>query len=176
MNKMNMIVGISTFFNSHSGCESQSEEQKEMNTLVQGAIADSNKDDQILDSNNNDKENYQELSLPYGWKKMAVKRKSGILIDHWDFYVISPAGKRLRSNKEIARYLEANSELECDLKVTNTNMSGFNFQADKQKDEKIEIDEIEAHEFGTTNTNITQMLSSETTQQDSSDESQGRAE
>ena len=37
----------------------------------------------------------------------------------WDFYVISPNGKKFRSNKEITKYLTQNPGVECDLDVTN---------------------------------------------------------
>ena len=64
---------------------------------------------------------YIEYSLPYGWKKKGHKRQNqeGDK-NRWDFYVISPAGKKLRSNVEINRYLEANPEVKCDRNITNT--------------------------------------------------------
>ena len=64
---------------------------------------------------------YIEYSLPYGWKKKGHKRQNeeGGKI-RWDFYVISPAGKKLRSNVEINRYLEANPGVKCDRNITNT--------------------------------------------------------
>ena len=64
-----------------------------------------------------------EYSLPYGWKKVGNKRKSGRDCDNWDFYVICPSGKRFRSNVEINRYLDANPDIKCDRNVTNTNRS-----------------------------------------------------
>ena len=59
-------------------------------------------------------------SLPYGWKKIGYQRQEGESKNRWDFYVISPCGRRFRSNPEIARYLNQNPEVECDLNVTNT--------------------------------------------------------
>ena len=53
-------------------------------------------------------EGYLEFSLPHGWKKVGCKRKSGVTKDHWDFHVLSPQGKKLRSNIDIFKYLEAN--------------------------------------------------------------------
>merc|ERR1712166_1343164 len=41
-------------------------------------------------------EGYLEFSLPYGWKKVGCKRKSGATKDQWDFHVLSPQGKKLR--------------------------------------------------------------------------------
>lgn len=59
-----------------------------------------------------------EFELPYGWKKLAHRRKSGKSEGNWDTYLISPLGKRLRSNVELERYLEANPKLKCDRSVT----------------------------------------------------------
>ena len=65
-------------------------------------------------------EGYLEFSLPYGWKKVGCKRKSGVSKDIWDFHVLSPQGKKLRSNNDIFKYLEANPDVKCDQSVTNT--------------------------------------------------------
>ena len=65
-------------------------------------------------------EGYQEFSLPYGWKKVGHKRKSGASKDIWNFHVICPQGKKLRSNNDIFKYLEANPDVKCDQSVTNT--------------------------------------------------------
>ena len=65
-------------------------------------------------------EGYLEFSLPYGWKKVGCKRKSGVSKDQWDFHVLSPQGKKLRSNNDIFKYLEANPDVKCDQSVTNT--------------------------------------------------------
>ena len=65
-------------------------------------------------------EGYLEFSLPYGWKKVGCKRKSGVSKDQWDFHVLSPQGKKLRSNNAIFKYLEANPDVKCDQSVTNT--------------------------------------------------------
>merc|ERR1711971_1035965 len=59
-----------------------------------------------------------EYALPYGWKKIGHRRSGDQ--DRWDFYLITPCGKRLRSNPEIDRYLEKNPDVECDREVTNT--------------------------------------------------------
>jgi len=87
----------------------------------------------------------KEYSLPYGWKKMGNKRKSG---DNWDFYVTCPSGKRFRSNVEINRYLDANPDIKCDRNVTNTNRSAEG--EPKQKSMKLSdskvIDSSEAEE------------------------------
>ena len=60
-------------------------------------------------------------SLPYGWKKIGYQRQEGESKNRWDFYVISPCGRRFRSNPEIANYLSQNPEVKVDLSVTNTN-------------------------------------------------------
>ena len=63
---------------------------------------------------------FQEYLLPYGWKKVGYKRKSGSSQNVWDFYAISPDGKRLRSSNEVNKYLDNNPGVKCDLNVTNT--------------------------------------------------------
>ena len=55
--------------------------------------------------------------LPHGWKKEGKRRVSNR--KSWDFYIISPDGKRLRSNNEVKRYLENNPKIQCNLNVTN---------------------------------------------------------
>merc|ERR1712223_2245405 len=59
-----------------------------------------------------------EYSLSYGWKKIGHRRTGDQ--DSWDFYIITPDGKKLRSNPEIDRYLEKNPDVDCDREVTNT--------------------------------------------------------
>ena len=60
---------------------------------------------------------YKEYLLPYDWKKVALKSKK---FDRWDFHVLSPQGKKFRSNIEIRKYLEVNPDIKCDRNVTNT--------------------------------------------------------
>ena len=64
-----------------------------------------------------DTRSYKEYLLPYDWKKVALKSKN---FDRWDFHVLSPQGKKLRSNIEIRKYLEVNPDIKCDRNVTNT--------------------------------------------------------
>ena len=66
-------------------------------------------------------ENRLTYSLPHGWKKIGYQRQEGESKNRWDFYIISPCGRRFRSNPEIANYLSLNPEVKCDLAVTNTN-------------------------------------------------------
>ena len=63
-------------------------------------------------------ENYVMLGLPYGWKKQCMKRKN---TEYWYFYVINSDNKKFKSNAEVAKYLEKNPSVKCDLSVTNTN-------------------------------------------------------
>ena len=53
--------------------------------------------------------NHWVCSLPYGWKKEGKRRVSNL--KNWDFYIISPDGKRLRSNNQVKRYLENNPKI-----------------------------------------------------------------
>ena len=56
-----------------------------------------------------------EYSLPHGWKKIGKKRRSLSRLDKtsnsrrgdWDFFIISPSGKRFRSTVEVNKYLGA---------------------------------------------------------------------
>ena len=63
---------------------------------------------------------YVMLGLPYGWKKQCMKRQ-GKNSEYWYFYLINSDNKKFRSNVEVAKYLENNPSVKCDLSVTNTN-------------------------------------------------------
>ena len=64
-----------------------------------------------------------EYSLPYGWKKVGIKRKKNPKrrnqAHHWDFYVWSPCGKQFRSSRGIDDFLADNPKVKCDKEVTN---------------------------------------------------------
>ena len=90
-----------------------------------------------------EEENYQEFSLPYGWKKVGYKRKSGATKDQWDFHVLSPLGKKLRSNIAIRKYLEINPDIKCDPNVTTTSKKMVQ-NANKNTEENKEIEDSEA--------------------------------
>ena len=51
-----------------------------------------------------------EYSLPYGWKKVGIKRKKKHKhsSQNWDFYIWSPCGKKFRSSCEIDEFLANN--------------------------------------------------------------------
>ena len=78
-------------------------------------VISTSEDIELLEEHNEDTREY---SLPYGWKKIGHRGK--LDRSRWDFYVISPSGKRFRSNPEITRYLDENPKIKCDLGVTNT--------------------------------------------------------
>ena len=80
-------------------------------------IAEDSKNEDLNISSVQDTGSYKERLLPYDWKKVALKRKNS---DRWDFHVLSPQGKKLRSNIEIKKYLEVNPDIKCDRNVTNT--------------------------------------------------------
>ena len=71
-------------------------------------------------SNLNTSENTVKYDLPYGWRKIAQRRKNPNTSKNWDIYLISPDNKRLRSNVELKKYLDENPNVKCDLSVTNT--------------------------------------------------------
>ena len=54
--------------------------------------------------------NNVEYSLPYGWKKVGIKRKKKHKhsSQNWDFYIWSPCGKKFRSSCEIDEFLANN--------------------------------------------------------------------
>ena len=58
----------------------------------------------------------REYILPHDWKKECRPRKDS---NRWDFYLISPTGKRLRSNVELNTFLAKNPEVRCDRDVTD---------------------------------------------------------
>ena len=62
-------------------------------------------------------ENYVEYFLSFGWKKTCKRRNNK---KTWDISVISPSGRKLRSNPELYNYLEANPEVKCARSITNT--------------------------------------------------------
>ena len=59
-------------------------------------------------------EAFQKYSLPYGWIKICRLTRT----DRWYFYLISPNGKKFRSNPEVYSYLEANPDVKYDKEVT----------------------------------------------------------
>ena len=89
----------------------------------------------------------KEYLLPYDWKKVCLKRKNS---DRWDFHVLSPHGKKLRSNIEIRKYLEVNPDIKCDRNVTNTSKkmvqidSVYEISGDKGTEENKKIGDSEA--------------------------------
>ena len=56
--------------------------------------------------------NFEEISLPYGWKKHVHIKKETL---------VSPCGVTLKSTVELERFLAINPYIKCDLKVTNIN-------------------------------------------------------
>ena len=64
---------------------------------------------------------YREYKLPHGWKKVGHRRINAKNSKSWDFYVISPCGKKFRSTIELKKYLLDNPHIKCDRYVTNTN-------------------------------------------------------
>ena len=75
-----------------------------------------------------EKKDTREYSLPHGWKKVGQKRRSLSRFNKagnsnrgdWDFFIISPSGKRFRSTVEVDKYLDKNPDVKCDRNVTNT--------------------------------------------------------
>ena len=66
-------------------------------------------------------DNFRTYFLPFGWIKFAKKRTSGATAGMWDVYLYSPAGKKLRSNRELENYLKKNPDVKCNLGQTNVN-------------------------------------------------------
>lgn len=68
--------------------------------------------------NPGEKSRMKEYKLPFGWIKLATQRCTGATKGHWDVYLISPKGKRLRSNVELRRYLKCNPGMKYDANLT----------------------------------------------------------
>ena len=64
--------------------------------------------------------------LPYGWTKKFKRRQSGKSAGQVDVSLISPKGKRIRSNPELKKYLQANPNIKHDpnMKVDQTGLDG----------------------------------------------------
>jgi hypothetical protein len=62
-------------------------------------------------------------NLPAGWKRKVVKRSKG---SRYDVYIISPAGKRFRSNAQVQDFLTKNTQL-------GLTMDQFSFSLTKDK-------------------------------------------
>ena len=78
-----------------------------------------------------------EYSLPYGWKKIGQRRQGDQ--DRWDVYLITPCGKKLRSNLEVDRYLEKSPDVDCDREVTNTSKPWVDSTPVKPKPKRVRI-------------------------------------
>ena len=110
-------------------------------------IAEDSKHEDLNISSAEDTGSYKEYLLPYDWKKVALKRRNS---DRWDFHVLSPQGKKLRSNIEIKKYLEVNPDIKCDRSVTNTSKkmvqidSVSEISGDKGIEENKDIGDSEA--------------------------------
>ena len=94
--------------------------------------------------------------MPYGWKKIYRTRKNNSA-KQWDVYVISPCGKRFRSNVEINDYINRNPQVECDLNVTNTKRPSevAKKPGSKSPKEKSKKNPIAFKGFNTTTENTT---------------------
>ena len=90
---------------------------------------------------NRESSDFQEYMLPYGWKKVGYRRTS----NRWDFYIITPDGKKLRSSVKVKEYLEKNPNVLCDIQVTNTNrpknLPAYNLQGYKHGTTAIDVQE-----------------------------------
>jgi hypothetical protein len=63
-----------------------------------------------------------------GWKRIVCQRKAGKTAGKFDVYFINPEGKRLRSRREVSRYLMGNG-LDVSLEL-------FCFKAGRDKEER----------------------------------------
>ena len=98
--------------------ENGSFEVKQTFLTTNGTIPESDKDNVIIKSQ--ETQDFSEYLLPHGWKKIGRKRKKIDDKRKWDFTVLSPDGKRIKSNFALNQYLKRNPEVKCDLNVTNT--------------------------------------------------------
>ena len=98
--------------------ENGSFELKQGFVATNGTIPQNDGDNIIIKSQ--ETQNFSEYLLPHGWKKIGRKRKKIDDKRKWDFTVLSPDGKRFKSNFALNQYLKINPDVKCDLNVTNT--------------------------------------------------------
>lgn len=98
--------------------ENGSFEVKQGFVATNGTIPQNDGDNIIIKSQ--ETQDFSEYLLPHGWKKVGRKRKNLDDKRKWDFTVLSPDGKRFKSNFALNQYLKVNPEVKCDLNVTNT--------------------------------------------------------
>jgi len=70
---------------------------------------------------------YDDPTLPLGWVRRVVQRKTGATAGGWDTYIHSPpshGSKRFRSKKEIQRYFEKIGEVSLDWRDFDFNPYG----------------------------------------------------
>ena len=65
-----------------------------------------------------EEENFRKYELPFGWTKTTHRRKTGNTKGIWDIYLKSPTGVRIRSSRELERFLLANPHIAFDEKIT----------------------------------------------------------
>ncbi|XP_064815675.1 methyl-CpG-binding domain protein 2-like isoform X1 [Oncorhynchus masou masou] len=82
-------------------------------------------------------------SLPPGWKKEEVIRKSGLSAGKSDVYYYSPKGKKFRSKPQLSRYLGNTVDLGCFDFRTGKMMPG-KMQKNKQRlrNENLTINKV----------------------------------
>ena len=97
--------------------ENGSFEVKQGFVATNGTIPQNSGDNVIIKSQ--ETQDFSEYLLPHGWKKVGRKRKKIDDKRKWDFTVLSPDGKRFKSNFALNQYLKVNPEVKCDLNVTN---------------------------------------------------------
>ena len=76
-------------------------------------------------------EKYREYDLPFGWKKIAYKKKSRNGVWLWATKIRSPNGKTFNSFKDIKEFVLKHPEMKCDAKLTN-----FSLPLELRKDSK----------------------------------------
>ncbi|XP_076362291.1 uncharacterized protein LOC143253050 isoform X2 [Tachypleus tridentatus] len=80
---------------------------KGQNTTPEEEISELNENKKDEDLNNKIEENTNdedtsELSMPQGWVRRVVQRRSGKTAGKFDIYILAPDGKKLRSRKELS--------------------------------------------------------------------------
>ena len=64
------------------------------------------------------------FDLPYGWTKEVIYHTNQVSLRggkvREDIYLISPKGKKFKSDVELLRFLAENTKIKCDLEVTST--------------------------------------------------------
>ena len=110
-NYVSQIAILDTTTKNEANYENTSESPKNMSDLENLDKSPRKIQEEQVNVTRNISETYKEYELPYGWKKIGHRRNIVNKRPRWDFYIISPSGRKFRSTLELTRYLAENPKL-----------------------------------------------------------------